>query len=51
MATPAEEASTYISMLQTIFGYGADISVCVYTQLSDVELEVCDDSHAMCVQC
>jgi hypothetical protein len=39
-STPAAEASTYISMLQTIQSNRHDISVVMYTQISDVELEV-----------
>jgi len=39
--TPQEEADTYIAMVKTIASRKADISVCIYTQITDVERE-CD---------
>jgi hypothetical protein len=41
VATPTDEANTYISMVQTIQGEKMDVSACVYTQITDVE-EECD---------
>ena len=38
--TPALEASTYIGMLSTIQGEQGHLSVVIYTQITDVELEV-----------
>ncbi len=39
-STPAQEAAVYISMLAEIQANKNDISACVYTQITDVELEV-----------
>ena len=41
MATPAEEASTYVGMAQTLLNRTGHVSASVYTQTTDVELE-CD---------
>jgi len=41
VATPAEEASTYIGMAQTLLNRSDHVSASVYTQTTDVELE-CD---------
>jgi len=39
--TPQDEADTYVGMTKTMFSHKDDISVCIYTQISDVERE-CD---------
>jgi len=41
VATPQDEANTYVSMTQTIQNHRLDISASVYTQITDVERE-CD---------
>jgi len=41
VATPQDEANTYVNMSQVIYSNQDDISVCIYTQISDVERE-CD---------
>jgi len=41
VATPQDEANAYIAMTKTISSRRDDISVCIYTQISDVERE-CD---------
>jgi hypothetical protein len=46
VSTPADEASTYVSMAQTILSNKGDISVSIYTQITDVERE-CDGFYNM----
>lgn len=41
VSTPKDEAETYVNMTKIILNRVQDISACVYTQITDVELE-CD---------
>ena len=38
VSTPHDEATTYIAMTQTIISYQKDLSVVMYTQLTDLEV-------------